>query len=166
MKDSESYDGFLVCSGGSEVTEFHNAVKLGIKLTDGAVMPIYSNPGDSGADLHSIEDLVIPPMERRIVRTGLYFEIPFGYEIQIRSRSGLAAKRGLFVLNSPGTIDSGYKNEVKIILQNLSNEGFAISKGDRIAQMVIASVTYLDFIEIDNLSESVRGKGGFGSTGV
>ena len=101
-----------------------------------------------------------------IVPTGLFFEIPNGYEIQIRPRSGLAAKNGVTVLNTPGTIDSDYRGEIKIILINLGDEDFVINSGDRIAQMIVAPVTQADFSIVENLSETERGTGGFGSTGV
>ena len=140
--------------------------EIKIKLQDGATLPEYKNSGDSGADLRSIEDTVIPPMERAIIRTGLFFEIPQGFEVQIRSRSGLAAKEGVFVLNSPGTIDSSYRGEIKIILQNLGKDIFSVSKGDRIAQMVVSSVSQLPFTIISALNETERGAGGFGSTGI
>lgn len=166
MKDNEKYEGFLVAKKGDVFVYNNKKDRLGIKLGEGAIMPKYSHPGDAGADIYSTEDVSIPPMSRRIISTGLYLEIPSGYEVQIRSRSGLAAKEGVFVLNSPGTIDSGYKNEVKIILQNLGNDTFIVEKGDRIAQMVVAAVDYLDFVEISSLSDSKRGQGGLGSTGL
>ena len=101
-----------------------------------------------------------------MIPTGLFFEIPEGYEIQIRPRSGLAAKNGVTVLNTPGTIDSDYRGEIKIILINLGDEDFVINSGDRIAQMIVAPVTQADFSIVENLSETERGTGGFGSTGV
>ena len=159
MRDREDYGGFVI-SGKDKLTS------LKIKLTNGAKMPEYKNHGDAGADLYSIEDVVIPSMERKIVKTGLYFEIPYGYEVQIRSRSGLSAKHGVFVLNSPGTIDSGYRGEIMVILQNLGKEDFTVSKGDRIAQMVVSSVAYIPIVEVEEVSDTERGSGGFGSTGV
>jgi len=158
MRDREDYSGFRISNGLPE--------KLKIKLTNGAIMPEYKKRGDAGADLYSVEDVVIPSMERRIVKTGLYFEIPNGYEVQIRSRSGLAAKHGVFVLNSPGTIDSGYRGEIMVILQNLGKEDFVVNKGDRIAQMVVSAVDYMWFTEVEEVSDTERGSGGFGSTGV
>jgi len=161
-KDMSNSKNYLV----DDIAKMDKRVELKIRVDAGALLPVYKNVGDAGADLHSLEELVIPPMERRIVKTGLYFEIPFGYEVQIRSRSGLAAKDGIFVLNSPGTIDSSYRGEIKVILQNFSDEAFVINKGDRVAQMVIAPVCYMPFVTVDSLEISDRGVGGFGSTGV
>lgn len=151
------------------VDDLKKTPTLQIKLGEGARMPVRKNEGDAGADLYSTENVIIAPMGRAVVGTGLYFEIPSGYEVQIRSRSGLAAKNGVFVLNSPGTIDEGYRNEVKVILQNLGKEPFTVNKGDRIAQMVISSLSpHILVAEVDKLSnvETERGLGGFGSTGV
>ncbi len=112
-----------------------------------------------------IQDVALKPMERAIIPTGLFIELPVGYEAQIRPRSGLAAKHGITVLNTPGTIDADYRGEIKVILINLSTESFAIKNGERIAQMVIASHERANWIESDTLSESERGTGGFGHTG-
>lgn len=159
MKEDSDYNGFATLS-------IMPATSIKIKLTGDAKVPEYKNYGDSGADLYSVEDVVIPSMERRIVKTGLYFEIPNGFEVQIRSRSGLAAKNGVFVLNSPGTIDSGYRGEIMVILQNLGKDDFVINKLDRIAQMVVAKVEYLPMFLVNEVSDSKRGSGGLGSTGV
>jgi dUTP pyrophosphatase len=141
-------------------------MKLKIKkLNKDAVIPKYQTPEAAGFDLHSIEDVVILPNERKLIGTGLAFEIEFGYEIQIRPRSGLAYKHGITVLNSPGTIDSDYRGEIKVLLINHSNEPFEIKKGDRIAQAVIAPIIQAEFEEVDELSSTLRGSGGFGSTG-
>ena len=114
---------------------------------------------------HLENDIVLPPMERVIIPTGLFMELPVGYEAQVRPRSGLAAKHGLTVLNSPGTVDSDYRGEVKVILINHGPEAFVINRGDRIAQMVIAPVTQGILQETEELPDTERGEGGFGSTG-
>lgn len=116
-------------------------------------------------DLVSVESLTLQPMERGLVATGFAIEIPEGYEAQVRPRSGWALKQGITLPNSPGTIDSDYRGEIKVIIQNLGSEPFEIQKGDRIAQMVIAPVLQVQFEEVDQLSETSRGEGGFGSTG-
>ncbi|MCI5696517.1 MAG: dUTP diphosphatase, partial [Spirochaetia bacterium] len=111
------------------------------------------------------ESITVRPMERVLVPTGLFFEIPEGYEIQVRPRSGLAIKNGITCLNTPGTIDSDYRGEVKVILINLGNENFTINNGDRIAQIVVSPVTLGNFVKTDSLESTERGEGGFGSTG-
>jgi len=136
------------------------------RLNNEAKIPAYQSEEAAGFDLHSIEDVVINPGERKLIGTGLAFEIEKGYEVQIRPRSGLAFKHGITVLNSPGTIDSDYRGEIKVLLINLGNEKFEIKKGDRIAQAVIAPVIQAEIIEVDSLSDTKRGAGGFGSTGV
>ncbi len=130
--------------------------------------PVYSSEFASGADLKAdvIEDIILSPLQRVMVPTGIRLEIPAGYEAQVRPRSGLAAKSGITVLNTPGTIDADYRGEVKIILINLSSEDFTIKRGDRIAQLVFAPVVQAELIETEVLSETDRGSGGFGSTGV
>lgn len=137
-------------------------------VASGAILPSYQTAGAAGADLCACltEPLVLAPGQRAIVPTGLSFAIPSGYEIQLRPRSGLAAKHGVTVLNSPGTIDSDYRGEVKVILINLGTEDFTIFPGDRIAQMVVAPVEQAEFQVVDALSATERGQGGFGSTGV
>jgi dUTP pyrophosphatase len=131
--------------------------------------PVYAKEGDSGFDLRANESGSLKPLERSLVGTGLYFELPDGYEMQIRPRSGLAFKHGITVLNSPGTVDTGYRGEIKVLLVNLSNEEFTWDKGERIAQGVIThriSSDYGDLIEVAEINESERGEGGFGSTGT
>jgi dUTP pyrophosphatase len=130
-------------------------------------LPAYATPGSSGLDLRAaVEDLLIIEKGKvALVPTNLRAEIPEGYEIQIRPRSGLAAKHGIGVLNSPGTIDSDYRGEIKVILFNFGDSDFVIHRGDRIAQMVISKVYYADILETEELNESVRGEGGFGHTG-
>lgn len=130
-------------------------------------LPSYATLAAAGMDLRaSLEKpLVLRPLERALVPTGLFMEIPVGYEAQIRPRSGLAFKHGLTVLNSPGTIDADYRGEIKVILVNVSNHECLINDGERIAQMVIAKHEQAQWIEVEELEESGRGAGGFGSTG-
>ena len=130
-------------------------------------LPGYATPGSSGLDLRAAvsENIILSPGSFELVPTNLSVEIPEGYEIEVRPRSGLAAKFGIGVLNSPGTIDSDYRGEVKIILFNFGKENFKISRGDRIAQMVLSKVYSAELIETENLRESKRGTGGFGHTG-
>jgi len=130
------------------------------------VTPKYATEGSAGFDLASIEDATIRPGDRAIIETGIYCKIPEGYELQIRSRSGLAAKHGIMVLNSPGTIDSDYTGQIKAILYNSGRDEFRIQKGDRIAQGVLSKVYQAEFNIVDVLSETVRGSGGLGSTGI
>jgi dUTP pyrophosphatase len=130
-------------------------------------LPTYSTEASAGMDVRAnIEnDIVLRPMERVLVKTGLYLEIPIGYEAQIRPRSGLAINKGITVLNSPGTIDADYRGEVCIILVNLSSDDFIVKDGERICQMIIAKHEKAEWISVDNLMETERGKGGFGHTG-
>ena len=143
-------------------------VKIKCTASKGAIIPEYKTSGAAGADLCALLDspLVIKHGKSAIIPTGLFFEIPKGYEIQVRPRSGLAAKNGVTVLNTPGTIDSDYRGEIKVILINLGENDFTVSCGDRIAQMIIAPVTQASFSICENLSQTERGTGGFGSTGV
>jgi len=131
-----------------------------------AVMPAYAHPSDAGMDLRSVEDISLAPGKRALVHTGLVMMLPPMYEAQVRPRSGLALKNGITVLNTPGTIDSGYRGEVGVILINLGEETFNIKKGDKIAQVVIAPVTQPSVEECDIVDETDRGTGGFGSTGL
>ena len=135
----------------------------------GLPLPAYETPGSAGMDLRAAvaedEPLVLKPGARLLAPTGLAMAIPQGYEVQVRPRSGLAAKAGVTCLNTPGTIDSDYRGEVKVILINLGAEDFVIRRGDRIAQMVVAPVAQADWVEVDDLDETARGAGGFGSTG-
>ena len=130
-------------------------------------MPEYATPGSSGMDLRAYleEPVSLKPMERKLLPTGLFLEIPEGYEIQVRPRSGLALKHGLTCLNSPGTVDSDYRGEIKIILINLSNEEHIIQHGDRIAQMVVSKIEKVILQPSSQLNSSLRGEGGFGHTG-
>ncbi|MBT8309553.1 MAG: dUTP diphosphatase [Flavobacteriaceae bacterium] len=131
-------------------------------------LPEYETLASAGMDLRAnlSESITLRPLERTIVKTGLYIELPIGYEAQVRPRSGLAAKKGITVLNAPGTIDADYRGELGVILVNLSNEDFKIENGERIAQLVIAKHERATWIETIELAETVRGDGGFGSTGV
>ena len=131
-------------------------------------LPSYETIASAGMDLRANlpEAIVLKPLERVIVKTGLFIELPIGYEAQVRPRSGLAAKKGITVLNSPGTIDADYRGEIGDILVNLSNEAFIIENGERIAQLVIAKHERAEWITVETLSETSRGEGGFGSTGV
>ena len=137
-------------------------------ISPGAVLPSYKTKGAAGADICAcIEtDVVIRVGERVMVPTGLFFEIPQGYEVQVRPRSGLAVKNGVTCLNTPGTIDSDYRGEVKVILINLGQKPFTVKNGDRIAQIVVSPVEQASFCKVDVLSSTERGEGGFGSTGV
>ena len=141
-------------------------MKLSFKrIHPDAVLPSYAHPGDAGMDVRSVEDLVIPAGGRVLVHTGLVAVIPEGYELQVRSRSGLALKSGVAVLNSPGTVDAGYRGEIGVILANFGDGGFVVKKGDRVAQLVTAPVTVAEIFETDSVDATDRGAGGFGSTG-
>jgi dUTP pyrophosphatase len=131
-----------------------------------AVLPAYAHPSDAGMDVRSVEELAIAPGKRALVRTGLVMMLPPLYEAQVRPRSGLALKHGITVLNTPGTIDCGYRGEVGVVLINLGQEEFKVAKGDKIAQLVIAPVTQPEIAEAFDVDETDRGEGGFGSTGV
>ncbi len=130
-------------------------------------LPNYETIASAGVDLRAYvaEPITIEPGDRHLVPTGLFMELPVGYEAQVRPRSGLAIKSGITVLNSPGTIDADYRGEVMVILINLSKEPFVINTGDRIAQMVVAKVEQVEWCEVELLSDTARGEGGFGSTG-
>ena len=130
-----------------------------------AVLPAYAHPSDAGMDIRSVADLVIPAGGRALVPTGLVAIIPPMYEIQVRPRSGLALKHGVTVLNTPGTIDSGYRGEIGVILANFGDKDFAVAKGDKVAQLVFAPVVQPEIEETDTIDETDRGSGGFGSTG-
>jgi dUTP pyrophosphatase len=152
-----------------------NSMRLKIKIINNSnnPEPKYQKEGDSGfdfmANLLEDEEIVIEPLKRAVVPTGLHFQIPIGFELQVRPRSGLALKNGITVLNTPGTVDSGYRGEVKVVLFNTGEEAFKIKNGDRIAQGVIAPVQIkrtTKFVTVNQLDDSDRGTGGFGSTGV
>ena len=131
-------------------------------------IPNYGTKASAGVDLRAFieKDILMQPMERILVKTGLFMELPVGYEAQVRPRSGLAIKKGITVLNTPGTIDADYRGEIMIILINLSNEDFIVKSGDRIAQMVIAAHEQANWKLVESLDDTERGAGGFGSTGV
>tara|TARA_R110002051_G_scaffold34046_1_gene75782 strand:- start:25045 stop:25500 length:456 start_codon:yes stop_codon:yes gene_type:complete len=146
-----------------------NVVVLPLPHFEGLQLPAYETDGSAGMDVRAAvpegEPMVLAPGARAMVPTGLSVAIPQGYEIQVRPRSGLAAKHGLTCLNTPGTIDSDYRGEIKVILVNLGQEAFTIQRGERIAQLVLAPVTRLAWQAVDSLDETARGAGGFGSTG-
>lgn len=131
-------------------------------------LPTYETKASAGMDLRASlsEARILKPLERSIVGTGLFIELPVGYEAQVRPRSGLAAKKGITVLNAPGTIDADYRGEIGVILVNLSNEEFIINNGERIAQLIIAKHERAEWLKVEELTETSRGEGGFGSTGV
>lgn len=130
-------------------------------------LPSYATPGSAGMDIRAFisKDIILKPLERVLVKTGIFLELPLGFEAQIRPRSGLAFKHGITVLNSPGTIDADYRGEIGVVLVNLSNENFTITDGERICQMVIAKHEIVTFDEVTELQDSERGAGGFGHTG-
>jgi dUTP pyrophosphatase len=132
---------------------------------EGLPLPAYATAGAAGLDVVAAEDTVLAPGARHAVATGFAIAIPEGYEVQVRPRSGLALKHGITCLNTPGTIDSDYRGEVKVILANLGTEPFAVVRGERIAQLVPAAVQRADLADVDSLDATVRGAGGFGSTG-
>lgn len=147
------------------------SITLRIKKLDHAKdlpLPSYATPGSAGMDLRSasVEPVVISPGQRALVPTGLILEIADGYEGQVRPRSGLALKNGISLVNSPGTIDSDYRGEVKVIMINLGDDHFMVNYGDRIAQLVVAPVIQAEIVEVVRVDDSDRGAGGFGSTGV
>jgi len=131
-------------------------------------LPHYETIASAGMDLRAniSESITLKPLERTIIKTGLFIELPIGFEAQVRPRSGLAAKKGITVLNAPGTVDADYRGEIGVILVNLSNEDFTIENGERVAQMVIAKHERAEWHKVNELSETTRGAGGFGSTGV
>ena len=142
-----------------------DGITVRITAAPGTSLPSYQTAGSSGADVRASVDTVIPAHGWAAVPTGLFCEIPSGWELQVRSRSGLALKEGLFVLNSPGTIDSDYRGEIKVILANLSDKEFSVKARDRIAQLVLAKVETARFVPAETLSDTGRGAGGFGHTG-
>ena len=143
-------------------------LKVKVINTGNQPLPQYATPQSAGMDLRANidEPIVLHPLERRLIPTGLHIALPVGYEAQIRPRSGLALKHGITVLNSPGTIDADYRGELMTLLVNLSQEDFVINPGERIAQMVVAKHEQIDFEIVDELDETERGTGGYGHTGV
>ena len=144
------------------------AVKVFSVLKDGALLPEYQTSGSAGADLYAYlaEPITLNPMERKLIPTGLFVELPVGYELQVRPRSGLALKYGITVLNTPGTVDSDYRGELCVLLVNFGSEPFTVQNGDRIAQAVVAQAVQVSFVQTDALSKTGRGTGGYGSTGI
>jgi len=144
-------------------------IKIQIKkLSNEVLTPKYETSGSSGMDIAAYikQDITIEPGEKALIPTGFSLSIPLGYEVQIRPRSGLAAKKGITILNTPGTIDSDYRGEIKVVLINLSKKKFIVKNGERIAQMVVCPIEQVSVEEVRELSETNRGTGGFGSTGA
>jgi len=137
-----------------------------IKTNANARVPTYANPGDAGMDLYSCIDYVLKPGERYLIPIGIKVEFPFGYELQVRPRSGLALKYGISVVNTPGTVDAGYRGDIGVILINHGKDDFTIKIGDRIAQAVLNKVEYAEISEVTELSTSKRGEGGYGSSSL
>jgi dUTP pyrophosphatase len=148
----------------------HKFITMQIKIINKSShsLPHYETEASAGMDLRAniSEAITLKPLERCIVKTGLFIELPLGYEAQVRPRSGLAAKNGITVLNSPGTIDADYRGEIGVILVNLSNQDFTIENGERVAQMIISKHERAQWIQVEELEETERGAGGFGSTGT
>lgn len=142
-------------------------MKIDIVNKSPHALPSYQTNGSAGMDLraHLEKDIVLKPLERSIIPTGLFMALPLGYEAQVRPRSGLAAKYGLTVLNSPGTIDADYRGEIGVILVNISNTDFTVKNGERVAQLVISKHVRGEWVSVQNLTDTIRGSGGFGSTG-
>jgi len=154
----------------NEFKGYKTKLELNYKvLNDNVVEPKYNYESDSGFDLHSVETIVIPPFGRALVPTGLSFDIKDGYEIQVRTKSGLAINQGIMVLNSPGTIDSGYNGEIKVIVFNTNQDSITINKGMKIAQAVLCPVVngaWVDLIKVQEIKDKDRNANGFGSTGI
>lgn len=143
-------------------------IQVNVINTSSNPLPAYSTKGSAGMDIRANlqSPVTLQPLERRLITTGLFIELPEGYEAQIRPRSGMAIKQGITCLNSPGTVDSDYRGELKVILINLSNSNQVINHGDRIAQMIIAKTEQAELVSVAELNESARGEGGFGHTGI
>jgi dUTP pyrophosphatase len=141
-------------------------VDINVEVSELSLLPSYANIGDAGADLRAADSYVVAPRDRALIKTGLKIALPIGYVALVHPRSGLALKHGITVLNTPGTIDSGYRGEIAVILYNTSDEPFSVNKGDRIAQMVIQKYETATFSVVESLDDTDRGAGGFGSTGV
>ena len=162
--------GFTMDELTKELESYQGTIDVNYKLTsEDSVDPKYAYETDSGFDLHSIEEIVIEPFGRALIPTGLHIDIPNDYEIQVRSKSGLALKQGLMVLNSPGTVDNSYTGEIKVILFNSSNKLVTIEKGQKVAQAVVCPVVsgkWLTFKKVDDIQNKERSDNGFGSTGL
>jgi dUTP pyrophosphatase len=146
-----------------EITKVRIKIK---KLNSEAIIPHYSHEGDAGMDVYSVENVLINPNERKLIQTGLSFEISRGFEIQIRPKSGLALNSGITILNTPGTLDSGYRGELKIILFNASNNPYQVKKSEKIAQIILTRYEEAEIEETNELTQTKRAEGGFGSTGL
>jgi dUTP pyrophosphatase len=154
----------------SEIFDRRMQIKVPVRIKrlphgHGLPLPEYATSGAAGMDVVAAEQLILRPAMRQAVSTGFAVALPPGYEMQVRPRSGLALKHGITVANSPGTVDADYRGEVKVILVNLSDDNFTIQRGDRIAQLVVSPVTLASWAEVDELDDTARGEGGFGSTG-
>ena len=161
-----NFSNFLnLCSN-----KHNNKLNMQIKIINKSSheLPNYETIASAGMDLRAniTESITLKSLERALVKTGLFIELPIGYEAQVRPRSGLAFKKGITVLNSPGTVDADYRGEIGVILVNLSNEDFVIENGERIAQLIIAKHERAEWLEVAELTETARGEGGFGSTGI
>ncbi|MFM8917908.1 MAG: dUTP diphosphatase [Bacteroidota bacterium] len=143
------------------------SIEVKIVNRSGHALPAYETAGAAGMDLRAVLEspIILEPMQRALVPTGLFIELPIGFEAQIRPRSGLAFKHGVTVLNSPGTIDADFRGEVKVLLVNLSAQPFTVNHGERVAQLVVASHVHVQWVAVDELNDTLRGAGGFGSTG-
>lgn len=170
VKDVIDRHGFDINELEEEMSKSNNKLTINYSSSSSnSVEPKYVYPTDSGFDLHSTEDTYIEPFSRILVPTGLHFNIPDGYEIQIRSKSGLALKQGLIVLNSPGTVDQGYTGEIKVVLFNTTQDLIDIKKGQKIAQAVLSPVVcgkWIKLTKVDNIGDKDRSDNGFGSTGI
>ena len=170
LEEINDYFGFDIFKLEKEMENYQYTLDFKYsKSNKNAVDPIYAYTSDSGFDLHSVEEKWIFPLSRVLIPTGIHLDIPEGYEIQIRSKSGLALKNGLFVLNSPGTVDEGYTGEIQVILFNTTNEKIKIEKGQKIAQAVLCPVVsgkWIKFVQVDEINSKDRNKQGFGSTGI
>lgn len=170
LEQLNDYFGFDIFGLEKEMEDYQETLEFKFsKSNPDGVSPKYAYTSDSGFDLHSTEDSWIFPLGRKLIPTGIHLDIPEGYEVQIRSKSGLALNHGLFVLNSPGTVDEGYTGEIQVILFNTTNERVKIEKGQKIAQAVLCPVVsgkWIKFVEVENILSKDRNENGFGSTGI
>lgn len=170
LEQLNDYFGFDIFGLEKEMEDYQETLEFKFsKSNPDGVSPKYAYTSDSGFDLYSTEDSWIFPLGRKLIPTGIHLDIPEGYEVQIRSKSGLALNHGLFVLNSPGTVDEGYTGEIQVILFNTTNEKVKIEKGQKIAQAVLCPVVsgkWIKFVEVDNILSKDRNENGFGSTGI
>lgn len=170
LEQLNDYFGFDIFGLEKEMEDYQETLEFKFsKSNPDGVSPKYAYTSDSGFDLYSTEDSWIFPLGRKLIPTGIHLDIPEGYEVQIRSKSGLALNHGLFVLNSPGTVDEGYTGEIQVILFNTTNERVKIEKGQKIAQAVLCPVVsgkWIKFVEVENILSKDRNENGFGSTGI